>query len=104
MTARKSLPRRIRRWMHCLPGMISCEEFESFILDYLEDELAAPKRGVFERHLKMCRECRDYLTAYRASIDLAKLAERNQESNIDLSDVPADLVAAVLDAQKARDG
>jgi len=103
MIARLSVPRRIRRWMHAMPGMIGCEEFEGFILDYLEGDLPAAKRRVFDRHLAMCRECRDYLAAYKASLDLAKDAMQNAEQRIDLSDVPEDLIAAVLAANKPPD-
>jgi len=103
MIATLSAPRRLRRLLHSLPGMISCEVFETFVLDYLEGELPAAKRRVFERHLKLCRECRDYLTAYQASLDLAKLGMKEAEKRVDLSDVPEDLVKAVLAARKEND-
>lgn len=101
MTATISLPRRLKRLLHSLPGMISCDVFEAFVLDYLEGELPAAKRRVFERHLKMCRECRDYLSAYQASLDLAKRGMKEAEKRIDLADVPEDLVKAVIAARNA---
>ena len=103
MPGRPSAPRRLRRWLNALPGMISCAEFEDFILDYLEGELPAAKRRVFEWHLKMCRECRDYLAAYRASLDLARHGMQEAEKRVDLADVPEDLITAVLAARKAQD-
>ncbi|MCG8404340.1 MAG: zf-HC2 domain-containing protein, partial [Phycisphaerales bacterium] len=62
--AKRSLRRRIHSVMFKLPLMISCREFEAFIVDYLDDQLPARQRKIFEFHLKICRECRDYLAAY----------------------------------------
>ena len=90
---------QIKRWLHKLPMMISCEEFEDFILQYLEGELPPMKRFVFESHMKICRDCRDYLAAYQRTIETAKTAVNQQE----LPEIPEDLVTAILEAQKAND-
>lgn len=101
MTRQKpSLPRRLHGMMFKLPLMISCNEFEDFIIAYLDGDLPQKKVFLFELHLKVCRECRDYLTAYKASMDLMK-SVLEVERQVDLEDVPADLVTAVL---AARDG
>ncbi len=81
------------------PGMITCEEFETFILDYLDGALPPAQRRVFEWHLKICRECRDYLEAYRASIALGKAAMQEVDAP-EIDEVPEDLVRAVLDARE----
>lgn len=94
----QSRKRQIERWLHMLPMMITCEEFEGFIMQYLEGDLPALKRIVFELHMKVCRECRDYLSAYQRSIETAKAATEQQE----LPEIPEDLVAAILSAQKAN--
>lgn len=100
MTApKKTIKRRIHGVMFKLPMMITCNEFEDFILAYLEDELPRGKRAIFDMHLKVCRECREYLRAYRASMDLAKQTLQTVESDLPES-VPEDLVAAVLAARK----
>ncbi|MBT6441751.1 MAG: hypothetical protein HOK61_04925 [Alphaproteobacteria bacterium] len=84
-----------------MPGMISCEELETFILDYLDDDLPAPKKRVFERHLKMCQECRDYLAAYCTSLALAKQAVAIDDG-IDNTDIPEDLVTAIIEARNTK--
>ncbi|MEM8744684.1 MAG: zf-HC2 domain-containing protein, partial [Pseudomonadota bacterium] len=81
-----------------LPLMITCEAFEDFILAYLEDDLPKRQRMMFELHLKMCRECREYLDAYRASMELAKDSLRHGDELLP-SEVPEDLVKAVLEAR-----
>ena len=81
--------------------MLTCTEFESFILAYLEDELPGRQRRVFEFHLKICRECRDYLAAYRCTVALGKAAMREDPSAPVPDAVPEDLIKAVLDARNA---
>lgn len=95
-----SIRRRIHALMFKSPLMITCEEFEDFILAYLEDDLSAKQKFIFDLHIKVCRECRDYLNAYRASIDLAKQA-LEEESKLLPEQVPDDLVKAILAARDA---
>lgn len=101
----RPLPSRLLRWMRGMmlrhvPGMITCKEFEDFILAYLEGDLPRRQRSVFELHLKVCRECRDYLAAYRRTLELSKRAFEAEADALP-EDVPEDLVKAVLDARRA---
>jgi predicted anti-sigma-YlaC factor YlaD len=96
----KSLKKRIHGVMFKLPLMITCNEFESFILAYLEGDLPKRQKLVFEFHLKMFRECREYLQAYRASIELARDAHGAEFTHLS-NQVPEDLVKAILAARKA---
>ena len=103
MTAAATM--RLWRWIkgmmeRHMPMMITCEQFEDFVLAYIEDELPRRQRSVFEFHLKICRECRDYLAAYRRTVELGKAAFA--EPSAPLPDtVPEDLIKAVLDARNA---
>ena len=92
------LMRRIHGMMFKLPLMITCEAFEDFILAYLEDELTGRQKFVFEMHLKLCRECREYLAAYRASMELAKQSSVPNSGDLP-QEVPEDLVAPVMAAR-----
>ncbi len=76
--------------------MISCEEAEEFILAYLEGELAPRQKRAFEWHLKLCRECRDYLKAYQRSLQLGKAALTEEM----LPPLPDDLVKAIMASRK----
>ena len=96
----KSLKKRIHGVMFKLPLMITCNEFESFILAYLEGDLPKRQKLVFEFHLKMCRECREYLQAYRATIELTREAHVAELKKL-TDQVPEDLVKAILAARKA---
>ncbi len=100
MSSPKKLMRRMHGMMFKLPLMITCNEFESFILAYLEDDLPAKQKFVFEMHLKICRECREYLKAYRTSLSLAKSALGGDHVEPP-GGVPDDLIRAILEGRKS---
>lgn len=79
------------------PGMITCGEFEDFVLSYLEGELPLPQRKVFEFHMLICEECRVYLEGYRKAQQLGVRAFDHADETMPDS-VPSDLVDAILDA------
>ncbi len=81
------------------PGMITCREFEDFVLEYLDGTLPATQRRVFELHIRICRECRDYLAAYQSSIELGKAAFQHPDAPAP-DDVPEDMIRAILDARE----
>ncbi len=86
-----------------VPGMITCAEFETFIDDYLDQTLTEAQVLTFEKHLKLCRECREYLSAYQNTISLGKsvFSERKADEPIP-DDVPEDLLQAMLDARRLK--
>lgn len=94
--ARKAKGMMLRRG----PMMITCAEFETFVIDYLSDRLTPTQKRVFEWHLRICRECRDYLKAYRQTVELGKAAFRAPTAPVP-EDVPEDLVKAILDARSS---
>ena len=96
--AAPTLMRRIQGMMFKMPLMITCEEFDDFILAYLEDALSARQKFVFEMHLKLCRDCRESLAAYRASLELARKC--GKEPDEALPPVPDDLIDTVLEARR----
>jgi len=94
-----------QRWikgimLNVMPGMITCEEFEQFIVDYLEGDLPSKQLSLFERHLRMCRECRDYLTAYQRTMEMSRAACESSSDSLQ-EEVPEDLIKAILDARKS---
>ena len=79
--------------------MITCKEFEDFVFRYLDDELPARQRSLFELHMRLCRECREYLAAYRRSIEVGRAAVKSADEALP-DDVPEDLIKAILEARK----
>ena len=93
--AKQSLKRRLQGFMFRMPLMITCREFEDFIIAYFEGGLTNHQRRLFEIHLRFCRECREYLAAYKASMEAAKQGLADDATALP-EDVPEDLVAAVI--------
>ena len=81
-----------------IPMMINCREFENFMIDYFEGSLPKQQVRVFEFHLRICRECRDYLGAYQRTIEVSKRVFANADDPVP-DDVPEDLIKAILDAR-----
>jgi anti-sigma factor RsiW len=77
---------------------VTCKDFASFILDYLENELDGPTRAKFEYHLSICPNCVRYLAHYRATIAAGRAAFE-QPSGALPPEVPEDLVRAILAAR-----
>lgn len=94
----------IRRWFKGLMfkhmhRMITCKEFEEFVLDYLDGGLTDRQRSLFERHMRICRECREYLAAYQRTIEIGRAVLPSSDDPVP-DDVPEDLIKAILDARK----
>ena len=81
------------------PMMINCREFEGFLLDDLEETLPPRQRKIFELHMKLCRECREYLAAYKCTLEVSKRVFEDGDATPP-DDVPEDLIRAILDARK----
>jgi hypothetical protein len=93
----------LRRWLKGqmlkrVHRMITCREFDDFVLRYLDDDLTIPQKTVFELHMRICRECRDYLAAYQRAMELGKSVLPSPDDPLP-DDVPEDLVKAILSAR-----
>ena len=80
------------------PMMITCREFDEFIDAYLDRELPPRQRRVFELHLKICRNCRAYLDAYRCTIEVAKRVVDDLDRPVP-DEVPEEFIKAILAAK-----
>jgi len=94
----------IRNWLknlmfRHLHGMMTCQEFEDFIQAYMDNDLTTIQRSVFEKHLRFCRECRDYLAAYKKTIEIGYSVLTAPEDPVP-GDVPEDLIKAILEARE----
>jgi anti-sigma factor RsiW len=78
---------------------MTCQELVEFLMDYLDGLLSEPERRCFEKHLGECPDCVAYLATYQQAIRLGKEACTASDGAIP-SDVPEDLVRAVLAARR----
>lgn len=77
---------------------MTCREFVEFLISYLDGDLKASPRAVFERHMGLCPPCGDYLDTYRDTIRLGQFACREAEG-APPEDVPEELIRAILAAR-----
>ena len=100
MSDKLPMKRRLKGMMlKHMHSMITCLEFENFVHSYLDDTLPAKQRKLFEWHMRICKECRDYLVAYRRTIELGQATLGGAGQPVP-PDVPEDLIRAILDASK----
>ena len=94
----RSLIKKMHPYLFHVPLMLTCQEVEGFLSDYYEGRLTKFERKKFEFHIMMCRECREFMTAYRNSIALGKSLFEVPDAPVS-ADVPEDLVQAILAAR-----
>jgi predicted anti-sigma-YlaC factor YlaD len=75
---------------------MTCRELTDFIMDYLSGDMSPALADVFERHLKLCPNCRTYLTNYEVTVKASKAAFENDAEPY----LPEDLVRAILAASR----
>ena len=78
--------------------MLTCQELIQFLMDYLDGELPAEQRALFEEHLRLCPPCVCYLESYQQCIKLGKVCVCEEEEI--KAAVPEELVKAILAARK----
>jgi len=77
---------------------INCHELIEFLHLYLAGELPQDRRVEFERHLRVCPDCMNYIRQYEETIRLAKIASADPREAV--PDPPEELVAAILAARR----
>lgn len=93
----------VKRWLKGqiltrAPGMLTCKEFEDFMLAYLDEELPQKQRKRFEFHLRICRECREYVAAYQQTIAISQAVLSKPDDQMSADNVPADLIKAIIES------
>jgi anti-sigma factor RsiW len=74
---------------------MTCREFADFIMDYMTGELPREERALFERHLRRCPHCPEYLKQYEDSVKAGRLAFAAPDEEVPPT-VPDELVQAIL--------
>ena len=81
--------------------MLTCKQFDEFMVDYLEDGLPIWQKYVCWLHVKMCRECAYFVRQYRKTVALGKNAFESPDDVVPDS-VPEELVKAAVAHRKSR--
>lgn len=83
--------------------MLTCRDFDRFMVDYLDDDLPVKQRLACWLHVTMCRDCARYVREYRRTIALGKQAFEELDAPVP-DDVPEDLIKAALSHRKGTAG
>ena len=75
---------------------MKCRECDEFLVDYVAGELPGDVLATFELHLSRCRNCRNYLEQYRATIEAGKSACLAVKEG---PQMPEELIRAILAAR-----
>lgn len=98
MSSGKKVKRKLRGWaLRRIPLMMTCEELERFVVDYVDENLPLSERTRFELHLRICAPCQIYINNYKQTIAISQAAFDESHSSCD--DMPEDLVRAILEAR-----
>ena len=83
-------------YLRVSPRMITCRQFNDFIFDYTEGLLSDNQVTLFERHMKVCPMCRNFMKTYTATFKAGKAMFPDSDVHVPDS-VPEDLLAAIRD-------
>ncbi len=81
--------------------MLTCKEFDGFMIDYLEDGLPVWQKYMCWLHVKLCRECAYFIQQYRQVVALGREAFESSDEPIPDS-VPEELIKAALAHRKTK--
>ncbi len=79
---------------------MTCREFIDFISEYLNGSLSPSQNDSFTQHMEKCTDCVEYLKSFNKAIELGKMTANDDEVP---SDVPLDLLDAILQSRKPSD-
>lgn len=77
--------------------MFTCQEVIQALTDYLESDMAAEEKAVFEQHMTDCGPCRHFLNTYETSSQLARHA-------LETENIPPEVQTRVRNFLKAKLG
>jgi len=81
--------------------MLTCKEFDAFMVDYLEGGLPVWQKFMWWLHVRMCRECAYFIRQYRRVIALGQDAFDSPDDAVPDS-VPEELVQAAIAHRKTK--
>ena len=84
-----------------MPLILTCEELDQFIVDYLDRKLSRWQRSKFRFHLLFCGKCRAFLHGYAKTVEIEKrTAISTNRSSIE--EPPEELIRAILAARPRK--
>lgn len=88
-------------YLKASPRMMTCREFNDFIIEYVEGGLSARQLKIFRRHMSVCPMCRNYMRTYLVAVEAGQNLLPDTDEILP-TEVPADLISAIIEV--AEDG
>ena len=85
----------IRYWSVKTGLFVTCKKVAEFLDAYLGGELPRAQKWIFDAHVALCKNCRNYIAGYKRTVALSKGAMHEAPTP-----VPPELVEAILQARK----
>ena len=86
-------------YLRVSPRMITCRQFNDFIFDYTEGLLNDKQLELFERHMKICPMCRNFLKTYIAGYSAGNASIPYSDAEVPQT-IPQDLLNAISETSK----
>jgi anti-sigma factor RsiW len=86
----------LRRLFLRLTNDYPCAQFVEAVTAYLDGAMSAAETARFERHLKRCSGCREYLAQFRQTVELT-----GRVTVADVDALPEPVRAELMDAFRA---
>lgn len=80
---------------------LTCQDFVNFLSDYIDGDLKEQQKCVFDDHVGVCSDCRNYLDSYKKTMKLASSVVANDALS---DDVPPELIKAIFASRTAGRG
>jgi anti-sigma factor RsiW len=80
---------------------ITCQQLIDTLDAYVDGTMPQAERAEVDRHLAVCPDCVNYVNNYRQTIAMGKSVFKDPRAPVP-TDVPTDLVNAILAAAKKR--
>lgn len=82
-----------------IPAMLTCEEIDDFLYDFHEGQLSYTEHLTFKLHLRLCKECKDYVRKYKNTIRMSQAGFTKADP---AEKVPEELIEVILKSRTKK--
>ena len=86
-----------------MPGMISCQQFDTFLSDYIDGDLSDSQQELFQYHMAMCPMCKAHFNTYIDTYKATGIVFGSSEETVS-EEIPEELITAILETAQKNSG
>lgn len=84
-----------------MPLILTCEQLDQFVVDYLDRKLSFWERFKFRFHILFCPKCKAFLDGYAKTVEIEKRTV-SSPGRPTIEEAPEDLIRAILAARPKK--